>query len=175
VSFAPENLGVPSEEIRERVDEALKAVGMYGQRRHAPHLLSGGQKQRVAIAGIIAMRPACIVLDEPTAMLDPVGRREVLDTIRRLAREQGVTVVLITHHMSECIDADRLVVMAEGEIVLDGTPKEVFPEVDQLKALGLTVPSTVALLHELRLRGLELPLDALRIEACAEAIAGAIL
>jgi len=170
VAFAPENLGVAPAEIRQRVDEALKAVGMYDLRRHAPHLLSGGQKQRVAIAGVIAMRPKCIVLDEPTAMLDPVGRREVLGTIRRLSVEHGITVVLITHHMSECIDADRLVVMAAGEIVEDGPPKEVFTKVERLQALGLTVPATTALLHELRKRGLDLPLDALRVEDCAKAI-----
>ena len=170
VAFAPENLGVPSAEIRLRVDEALKAVGMYDLRRHAPHLLSGGQKQRVAIAGVIAMRPKCIVLDEPTAMLDPLGRREVLDTIRCLSLEHGITVVLITHHMSECIDADRLVVLSEGEIVLDDTPKSVFAQVERLTDLGLAVPQTVALLHELRRRGMDLPLDALTVDACANVI-----
>ena len=170
VAFAPENLGVAPAEIRQRVDEALKAVGMYDLRRHAPHLLSGGQKQRVAIAGVIAMRPACIVLDEPTAMLDPVGRREVLDTIRRLSLEYGITVVLITHHMSECIDADRLVVMSEGEIVMDDTPQAVFTHVEQLEALGLAVPSTTMLLYELQQSGLDVPLDALTIDACAKAI-----
>ncbi|MCL2587965.1 MAG: energy-coupling factor transporter ATPase [Oscillospiraceae bacterium] len=170
VAFAPENLGVPSAEIRVRVDEALQAVGMSDYARHAPHLLSGGQKQRIAIAGVIAMRPKCIVLDEPTAMLDPVGRREVLDTIRCLALEHGITVVLITHHMSECIDADRLVVMDAGEIVLDDTPKAVFAQVERLEAMGLTVPTTTALLHALREWGLDVPLGALTIEACAEAI-----
>ena len=170
VAFAPENLGVPTEEIRIRVDEALKAVGMTDYRRHAPHLLSGGQKQRVAIAGVIAMRPECIVLDEPTAMLDPIGRREVLDTIRTLGLEHGITVVLITHHMSECIDADRLVVMSEGEIVMDDTPKAVFVKVEQLETLGLAVPSTTSLLYRLREQGMDVPLDALTVEACAEAI-----
>jgi len=170
VAFAPENLGVAPAEIRQRVDEALKAVGMYDLRRHAPHLLSGGQKQRVAIAGIIAMRPACIVLDEPTAMLDPIGRREVLDTIRRLSLEHGVTVVLITHHMSECIEADRLVVMSEGGIVMDDTPRAVFAHVEELEALGLAVPSTTMLLHELRQGGVDVSLDALTVEACAQTI-----
>ena len=170
VAFAPENLGVPPLEIRERVDEALKAVGMYDLRRHAPHLLSGGQKQRVAIAGVIAMRPACIVLDEPTAMLDPIGRREVLDTIRRLSLEHGITVILITHHMSECIDADRLLVMSEGEIVLDDVPRAAFTQVERLTALGLTVPATTALLYELRKAGLDVPLDALTADDCAKAI-----
>ena len=129
VAFAPENLGVPSEEIRRRVDEALKLVGMYDYRLHAPHLLSGGQKQRVAIAGVIAMRPRCIVLDEPTAMLDPHGREEVISTIERLNREMGITVVLITHHMTEAIGAQRVIVMDAGRILADGTPKEVFPQV----------------------------------------------
>jgi len=170
VAFAPENLGVPPAEIRQRVDDALKAVGMYDLRRHAPHLLSGGQKQRVAIAGVIAMRPECIVLDEPTAMLDPIGRREVLDTVRRLNAEHGITIVLITHHMSECIDADHLVVMSEGEIVMDDTPKAVFTQADRLTELGLTVPPTTALLHELRKSGVDVPVDALTINACAEAI-----
>ena len=132
VAFAPENLGVPSEEIRRRVDEALKLVGMYDYRLHAPHLLSGGQKQRVAIAGVIAMRPRCIVLDEPTAMLDPHGREEVISTIERLNREMGITVVLITHHMTEAIRAQRVIVMDAGRILADGTPKEVFPQVELL-------------------------------------------
>jgi len=170
VAFAPENLGIAPTEIRERVDEALKAVGMYDLRRHAPHLLSGGQKQRVAIAGVIAMRPKCIVLDEPTAMLDPVGRKEVLETIRQLNREHGITVVLITHHMSECIDAARLVVMANGEIVLDGTPQTIFTQVEQLEEIGLTVPTTTALLHKLKAEGIDLPLNALTIDDCAKVI-----
>ena len=170
VAFAPENLGVPSEEIRRRVDDALKAVGMYEYREHAPHLLSGGQKQRIAIAGVLAMAPRCIVLDEPTAMLDPVGRREVLETIKALNRTSGVTVVLITHHMDEAAQADRLVVMSKGRIVADGTPKKVFADVEGLKAVGLTVPETVELCWELRQDGLELPLDALTDEECAQAL-----
>ena len=170
VAFAPENLGVPSEEIRRRVDDALKAVGMYEYREHAPHLLSGGQKQRVAIAGVLAMAPRCIVLDEPTAMLDPVGRREVLETIKALNRTSGVTVVLITHHMDEAAQADRLVVMSKGRIVADGTPKKVFADVEGLKAVGLTVPETVELCWELRQDGLDLPLDALTDEECAQAL-----
>ena len=170
VAFAPENLGVPTEEIRRRVDDALKAVGMYEYREHAPHLLSGGQKQRIAIAGVLAMAPRCIVLDEPTAMLDPVGRREVLETIKALNRTSGVTVVLITHHMDEAAQADRLVVMSKGRIVADGTPKKVFADVEGLKAVGLTVPETVELCWELRQDGLELPLDALTDEECAQAL-----
>ena len=170
VAFAPENLGVPPAEIRQRVDAALKAVGMYEYREHAPHLLSGGQTQRVAIAGVIAMAPRCIVLDEPTAMLDPVGRREVLRTIQTLNRTSGVTVVLITHHMDEAALADRLVVMAGGHVVADGTPKTVFSRVEELKAVGLTVPETVELCYELRQDGLELPLDALSVEECAQAL-----
>ena len=170
VAFAPENLGVPSEEIRRRVDDALKAVGMYQYREHAPHLLSGGQKQRVAIAGVIAMAPRCIVLDEPTAMLDPVGRREVVDTIKKLNRASGVTVVLITHHMDEAAQADRLVVMSSGKIIADGPPKTVFQQVDALRAVGLTVPETTGLLWELRQAGLDVPLDALSDEECAQAL-----
>ena len=171
VAFAPENLGVPPAEIRARVDDALKAVGMYEYREHAPHLLSGGQKQRVAIAGVIAMEPRCIVLDEPTAMLDPIGRREVLSTIRTLNREKGTTVVLITHHMDEAAQADRLVVMAKGRVIADGPPRQVFQDVEGLKAVGLTVPDTVQLLWELRREGLDVPLDALSDEECAAALA----
>lgn len=170
VAFAPENLGVPSPEIRERVDRALKAVGMYDYRRHAPHLLSGGQKQRVAIAGIIAMEPRCIVLDEPTAMLDPHGREEVMETIERLNREQGITVILITHHMSEAIRAQRVIVMSHGEILTDGTPKEVFVQVEKLRGADLAVPATTELLYELNRWGHNLPLDALSIEECAQAL-----
>ncbi len=170
VAFAPENLGVPPEEIRQRVDDALKTVGMYEFREHAPHLLSGGQKQRVAIAGVLAMAPRCIVLDEPTAMLDPVGRREVMDTIKKLNRTAGVTVVLITHHMDEAAQADRLVVMSKGKVVADGTPKEVFSHVEALKSVGLTVPETVELCWTLRRDGLDLPLDALSDEECAQAL-----
>ena len=170
VAFAPENLGVPPEEIRQRVDDALKTVGMYEFREHAPHLLSGGQKQRVAIAGVLAMAPRCIVLDEPTAMLDPVGRREVMDTIKKLNRTAGVTVVLITHHMDEAAQTDRLVVMSKGKVVADGTPKEVFSHVEALKSVGLTVPETVELCWTLRRDGLDLPLDALSDEECAPAL-----
>ena len=170
VAFAPENLGVPTAEIRRRVDDALAAVGMTEFTRHAPHLLSGGQKQRVAIAGVIAMEPECIVLDEATAMLDPSGRREVLDTVHRLNRERGITVVHITHHMSEAEDADRVIVMDDGNVALDGTPKEVFTQVEALRSMGLTVPDTVDLLDRLRKDGLDLPLDALTVDECAAAI-----
>ena len=170
VAFAPENLGVEPSEIRRRVDDALKAVGMYQYREHAPHLLSGGQKQRVAIAGVIAMQPRCIVLDEPTAMLDPIGRAEVLKTIKELNRTSGVTVVLITHHMDEAAQADRLVVMAKGKVISDGTPKEVFSQVERLREVGLTVPQTTQLLWELRQAGLNVPLDALSDEECALAL-----
>ena len=170
VAFAPENLGVPSEEIRRRVDEALRQVGMYEYREHAPHLLSGGQKQRVAIAGVIAMRPRCIVLDEPTAMLDPIGRSEVMKTIRALNRTSGVTVVLITHHMDEAAMADRLVVVAKGKIVSDGPPRQVFRQVEALKSVGLTVPETTELLWQLRQAGVDVPLDALSDEECAQAL-----
>ena len=170
VAFAPENLGVPPEEIRRRVDEALKLVDMYEYREHAPHLLSGGQKQRVAIAGVIAMRPRCIVLDEPTAMLDPIGRSEVMKTIRALNRTSGVTVVLITHHMDEAAMADRLVVMAKGKIVSDGPPRQVFRQVEALKSVGLTVPETTELLWQLRQAGVDVPLDALSDEECAQAL-----
>ena len=170
VAFAPENLGVEPQKIRRRVDDALKAVGMYEFREHAPHLLSGGQKQRIAIAGVIAMEPQCIVLDEPTAMLDPIGRADVLKTIKTLNRERGVTVVLITHHMDEAAQADRLVVMTKGKVIADGTPKQVFQDVEGLKAVGLTVPDTVQLMWELRQEGLDVPLDALSDEECALAL-----
>ena len=171
VAFGPENMGVPPGEIRERVDTALKMVGMYDLREHSPHLLSGGQKQRVAIAGIIAMMPRCIVLDEATAMLDPVGRRETVDTIRDLNEKYGMTVILITHHMDEAAQAQRLIVMAGGQIIDDGPPKEVFQHVDTLRASGLSVPETVALLYELRQEGLDVPLDALSDEECAAILA----
>ena len=174
VAFAPENLGVPSEEIRRRVDEALKLVGMYDYRLHAPHLLSGGQKQRVAIAGVIAMRPRCIVLDEPTAMLDPHGREEVISIIERLNREMGITVVLITHHMTEAIRAQRVIVMDAGRILADGTPKEVFPQVELLESVGLTVPATTKVLYALNQAGFDLPLDALSTEECAQVLLAAI-
>ena len=170
VAFAPENLGVPPAEIRQRVDDALKAVKMYDNREHAPHLLSGGQKQRIAIAGVLAMKPRCVVLDEPTAMLDPIGRREVLETVKTLNRERGVTVVLITHHMDEAAQADRLIVMAKGQVVADGAPKAVFSQVEELQKVGLTVPQTVALLWELRQAGYDVPLDALSDGECAQAL-----
>ena len=171
VAFAPENLGVPSEEIRRRVDDALAAVGMSEFVRHAPHLLSGGQKQRIAIAGVLAMEPDCVVLDEATAMLDPVGRREVLETVHRLNREKGITVVLITHHMNEAEQADRVVVMDDGRLAMDGTPAEVFTQVETLRSMGLTVPDTVDLLDRLRRDGVDVPLTALTVEECADAIA----
>ncbi len=174
VAFAPENLGVPTAEIRRRVDTALGAVGMAEFGQHAPHLLSGGQKQRIAIAGVIAMEPDCIVLDEATAMLDPTGRQEVLSTAHRLNREKGITVVLITHHMNEAEDADRVVVMDNGKVAMDGTPQEIFTRVEELRNLGLTVPDTVDLLDRLRRDGLELPLDALTVDACADAVAAAL-
>ena len=174
VAFAPENLGVPTAEIRRRVDEALGAVGMADFAQHAPHLLSGGQKRRIAIAGVIAMEPDCIVLDEATAMLDPTGRREVLSTARRLNREKGITVVLITHHMNEAEDADRGVVMNDGKLAMDGPPREIFARVEELRGLGLTVPDTVDLLDRLRQDGFALPLDALTVEECADAVAAAL-
>lgn len=170
VAFALENLGLPPEEIRERVDAALKAVGMYEFRNHAPHLLSGGQKQRVAIAGVLAMRPKCVVLDEPTAMLDPVGRNEVVSTIHELNEKFGVTVILITHHMREAIDAHRVVVMDGGKVIADDTPKNVFSQVELLRNAGLTVPETTELIYELNQEGWGLPLAALSVEDCAQAI-----
>lgn len=174
VAFAPENLGVPTAEIRQRVDRALGVVGMAEFAQHAPHLLSGGQKQRIAIAGVIAMEPDCIVLDEATAMLDPTGRREVLSTAHRLNREKGITVVLITHHMNEAEDADRVIVMDDGKIAMDGAPREVFVRVEELRSRGLTVPDTVDLLDRLRRDGLDLPLDALTVDECADAVAAAL-
>ena len=174
VAFAPENLGVASEEIRRRVDDALAAVDMTAFMTHAPHLLSGGQKQRIAIAGVIAMEPECIVLDEATAMLDPIGRQEVLSAVHKLNREKGITVVLITHHMNEAEEADRVIVMDDGRIALDGTPKEVFTQVEPLRTMGLTVPDTVDLLDRLRKDGLDVPLDALTVDECAAAITAAL-
>ena len=171
VAFAPENLGVEPKEIRERVDNALKQVDMYEFRLHAPHLLSGGQKQRVAIAGVIAMEPEVIVLDEPTAMLDPKGRQEVIDTVTRLCREKGITVVLITHHMAECIGADRVIVMSGGEIIADDTPEKVFSQVELMRREGLTVPATTEVLYELGKAGIPLPLTALSLDDCADEIA----
>jgi len=170
VAFGPENLGVASPEIRHRVDKALKQVGMYEYREHAPHLLSGGQKQRIAIAGVIAMEPKCIVLDEPTAMLDPKGRREVMETIARLNREKGITVVLITHHMDEAAKADRVVVIHRGDIRADGAPKDVFSDIEYMHELGLAAPETVELCHELNQLGYDLPLDLLESEDCAQAL-----
>lgn len=174
VAFAPENLGVPTEEIRRRVDAALAAVDMTAFTTHAPHLLSGGQKQRVAIAGVIATEPACIVLDEATAMLDPVGRQEVLSAVHKLNREKGITVVLITHHINEAEDADRVIVMDDGQVVLDGGPREVFTRVETLRSMGLTVPDTIDLLDRLRRDGVAVPPDALTVEECADAIAAAL-
>ena len=170
VAFGPENLGIASPEIRRRVDQALKQVGMSHFALHAPHLLSGGQKQRIAIAGVIAMQPKCIVLDEPTAMLDPRGRAEVVDTVSRLNKEKGITVVLITHHMDEAAKADRVVVLHKGKVAADGTPREVFPQVELLHSLGLAAPETTELCWELNKQGFDLPLDALSEEACARAI-----
>ena len=175
VAFGPENLGVPTEEIRRRVDAALKAVGMESFLLHAPHNLSGGHKQRIAIAGIIAMEPKCIVLDESTAMLDPSGRREVLDTVRQLNREKGITIVLITHHMNEAAMADRVVVMDDGHVVMDGRPREILTRMEDLRAIGLDVPHTVELLHGLREDGFDVPLDALTVEECADAVCSALV
>ena len=170
VAFGPENLGVSSPEIRHRVNKALKQVGMYEYREHAPHLLSGGQKQRIAIAGVIAMQPKCIVLDEPTAMLDPRGRREVVETIGRLNKEKGITVVLITHHMDEAAKADRVVVLHKGKVTADGTPQEVFSQVELLHGIGLAAPESVELCWELNKQGFDLPLDKLDPIDCAQAL-----
>ena len=170
VAFAPENLGVPPEEIRQRVVQALEIVDMSQYATRAPHLLSGGQKQRVAIAGVIAMRPRCIVMDEPTAMLDPVGRREVIETVKSLNQRYGMTVVLITHHMDEAAQAQRLVVMSEGRVVFDAPPKEVFAHVEEMKAIGLDVPDTVELCWRLREAGCDVPLDCLSDDQCAQAL-----
>ena len=170
VAFGPENLGIASPEIRRRVDSALKQVDMYEYRTHAPHLLSGGQKQRIAIAGVIAMEPKCIGLDEPTAMLDPRGRREVIDTIGRLNREKDITVVLITHHMDEAAKAQRVVVLDKGKVAADGTPKEVFSQVELLHCIGLAAPETVELCWKLNQEGFDLPLDKLDPKECAQAL-----
>lgn len=170
VAFAPENLGVPSEEIRDRVTGSLKQVGMYELRKHAPHLLSGGQKQRIAIAGVLAMQPEIIVLDEPTAMLDPQGREDVVNAVTKLCREKGFTVLMITHHMEECIGADRLIVMSDGLIAADGTPASVFSDVEKMESLGLDVPETVRILYDLKKEGFDLPLTSLSTEECAETI-----
>jgi len=169
VAFAPENLGVASQEIRQRVDDALRAVGMYDYRTYAPQLLSGGQKQRVAIAGVLAMQPQCVVLDEPTAMLDPQGRREVMNVVRELNRKFGITVILITHHMDEAVQAQRVVVMHKGNVLMDGAPREIFTQVDKLRAASLTVPQTIEVLYDLDQQdGEKLPIDALSIEECAD-------
>lgn len=170
VAFAPENLGIPPEEIRRRVDMALKTVGMYEYKTHAPHLLSGGQKQRIAIAGVLAMEPSCIVFDEPTAMLDPIGRESIVKIIRELRDSRKATVVLITHHMDEAINADRVIVMSEGQVMMDGSPREVFSKVEALRGAGLDVPETVSLLYELNEEGFSLRLDALSVEECAQEI-----
>ncbi len=174
VAFAPENLGVEPDQIRRRVDGALKQVGMYEFRMHAPHLLSGGQKQRVAIAGVLAMEPEVLVLDEPTAMLDPRGRREVIAAVEALCRDRGITVVLITHHMDEAARADRVIVMDRGRIVMDGAPGQVFPQAEALRALRLTVPETTELILRLNAAGMALPTDAVTPEACAAAIKEAL-
>lgn len=174
VAFAPENLGVAPEDIRHRVDGALRHVGMYEFRMHAPHLLSGGQKQRVAIAGVLAMQPEVLVLDEPTAMLDPRGRREVIDTIEALCRSDGITVVLITHHMDEAARADRIVLMEQGRVVMDGTPREIFPQTEKLRRLQLAVPESTELICELNAAGMNLPADVLNPAECADAIGGAL-
>ena len=171
VAFALENMGVPPAEIRQRVDDALRSVGMYQFREHAPHQLSGGQKQRIAIAGVIAMRPKCIVLDEPTAMLDPRGRAEVMRTLRELNRNHGITVALITHYMDEAAQCDRVVVVDRGKLLLDGTPREVFRQVDRLKGVGLDVPQVTELMHELRRAGLEVREDIITEEECAAELA----
>ena len=174
VAFGPENLGVSSPEIRRRVDQALKQVGMYEYREHAPHLLSGGQKQRIAIAGIIAMEPKCIVLDEPTAMLDPRGRREVMETVGRLNREKGITVVLITHHMDEAAQCQRVIVLDKGKVAADGTPEAVFSQVELLHSIGLAAPEPVELCWELNKVGFHLPLTKLDPEECAQALLQAV-
>ena len=174
VAFGPENLGIASPEIRKRVDNALKQVGMYEFRAHAPHLLSGGQKQRIAIAGVIAMEPKCIVLDEPTAMLDPKGRREVIETVMGLNKEKDITIVLITHHMDEAAKAERVVVLHKGKVAADGTPKQVFSQVELLHDIGLAAPETTELCFALNKSGFALPLDALETEECAQALYNAV-
>lgn len=170
VGFGPENLGVPTDEIWQRVEESLKAVGMIEYRHHSPNKLSGGQKQRVAIAGVVAMEPKCIVMDEPTAMLDPVGRREVLKTVHKLRKQKKVTVVLITHYMEEVVDADKIFVMDHGKVVMEGSPKEIFSKVDELKSYRLDVPQVTILADELRKRGLDIPKGILRKEELVEAV-----
>ena len=174
VAFGPENLGVASPEIRHRVDRALKQVGMYESREHAPHLLSGGQKQRIAIAGVIAMEPKCIVLDEPTAMLDPRGRKEVMDTVLALNKEKGITVVLITHHMDEAARAQRVVVLHKGQVAADGSPAEIFAQTALLHNIGLAAPETVELCYALNEVGFDLPLTSLDVEKCAQLLYDAV-
>ena len=170
VGFGPENLGVPTDEIWQRVEESLKAVGMIEYRHHSPNKLSGGQKQRVAIAGVVAMEPKCIVMDEPTAMLDPVGRREVLKTVHKLRKQKKVTVILITHYMEEVVDADKIFVMDHGKVVMEGSPKEIFSKVDELKSYRLDVPQVTILADELRKRGLDIPKGILRKEELVESV-----
>lgn len=170
VAFGPENLGVEPSEIRERVDSALRSVGMYDYRLHASYKLSGGQKQRIAIAGVLAMQPECIVLDEPTAMLDPRGRREVIETVQRLNREKGMTIVLITHYMDEAALADRVIVMDSGKLILDGTPRQVFSHVDKLKSVGLDVPQPTELANLLRESGVDISTDVLDVDECVTAL-----
>lgn len=170
VGFGPENLGVPTDEIWKRVEESLKSVGMIEYRHHSPNKLSGGQKQRVAIAGVIAMRPKCIVLDEPTAMLDPNGRKEVLRTVEELRKKEKVTVILITHYMEEVVDADKVFVMDHGHVVMEGTPREIFSQVDKLKEYRLDVPQVTILADELKKRGLDIPAGILRTEELLEAL-----
>ena len=170
VAFAPENLGLDPSEIRARVDRCLEIVGMQEFKSHAPHLLSGGQKQRIAIAGVLAMEPSILVMDEPTAMLDPAGRREVMQTVLQLNREKGITVILITHHMDEAAQAGRVIVMSDGKVAMEGTPEAVFARVDEIRDLALLPPQTVDLLHRLNKAGFDLPLDALSVEACADVL-----
>ena len=174
VAFGPENMGIPSQEIQERVDSALRTVGMESFALHAPHMLSGGQKQRIAIAGILAMEPRCIVLDEATAMLDPSGRREVLDTVSRLNREKGITIILITHHMDEAAYADRVLILNDGVVALDGAPRAILSQVEKLRAFGLEPPHTVELLDLLQRDGWNVPLDAISVTECADAICSAL-
>ncbi len=170
VAFGPENQGVPPKEIRKRVDESLETVEMSKYKKHAPHLLSGGQKQRVAIAGILAMNPECIILDEPTAMLDPIGRKEVISTIKKLNKTENKTIVLITHYMDEAVEADRIIVMEDGNIVMDGTPRQIFSEVEKVKKIGLDVPQVTELAYELRQEGINVPKDILTVEELVEAL-----
>ncbi|MDK0709183.1 energy-coupling factor transporter ATPase [Clostridium perfringens] len=170
VAFGPENLGVDPKEIRERVDDSLKAVGMYEYRKHAPHLLSGGQKQRIAIAGILAMRPKCIVLDEPTAMLDPSGRNEVMKTIKEVNKKFGITIILITHYMDEAAQADRIIVMDKGEKIMEGVPREIFSQVEKIKSIGLDVPQVTELAYELQKEGVDISTEILNIDEMVNAL-----